>query len=508
MAARLTFGARMRAGIILLIALIACIGAGAAWSAIAIDRQQQETLAAATRMRSAAHVQALNAQLQTAEKALIVAGSAGNQEDLERWHATVREDLESANRELDTLAGLVATDEERADVTGLRDGVASWSSGCAACHSETADLSDPATVSRLSDQTRELTARNYELANRLEERQVEAFQTQAAAATAITRTARWTLLAALVLGLSMGLVLLLTTGRATSRLRHTAADLRKDACALLDVADRAADTSRRLADASTGEVAALEQAAGSMHAMADDSRKTADQLNEATSILAGTHTQVDRSNHDLQGLETSMQGIADASNRVTGILKRIDELAFQTNLLALNAAVEAARVGEAGAGFAVVADEVRNLAQRSADAARDTGVLIDQSLETSAEGRQRTDALGASMAAVTGSVGELRQIVETIAAASQAQRAAADEVLSVVRHLQDAAHRTADMASETRTASDALQQQAASVTRVVEGLEDLVGHCGGAEGAGAPDAGAAAPPVDATRPRPRMCRAA
>ncbi|MGE0042740.1 MAG: methyl-accepting chemotaxis protein [Vicinamibacterales bacterium] len=488
MSARLTFGARIRAGVITLVVLIALIAAGAAWTTALIDGRQRDTLTAAVRMQSASRLQAINAQLQTAEKALILAGSTGHQEDLERWHATVREDLAAANAELDRLAPLVTTADERADVEALRDGVKAWSEGCAACHAETADLSDTATMARLSDETRELTARNHERAGRLEARQVATFEAQAAGATTATREARWALGVALIVALALGLLILATTARATAQLRNTAARLRQGASALLGVADTAATTSRRLAEASEGELASLDQAAQSMGAMAEGGRATATRLEDATGLLGDTTAQVERSNQDLRGLEASMQGIADASNRVTGILKRIDDLAFQTNLLALNAAVEAARVGEAGAGFAVVADEVRNLAQRSADAARDTGALIDQSLETSADGRERTDALGASMAAVTGSVAAIHAIVVAVAEASRAQRAEADQVMAIMGQLQEATSRTAAMATDTRTASDALQGQASAVTAIVETLEDLVGHGTSRPGEAAPPA--------------------
>ena len=92
----------------------------------------------------------------------------------------------------------------------------------------------------------------------------------------------------------------------------------------------------------------------------------------------------------------SMKSISDASTRVAKIIKTIDEIAFQTNILALNAAVEAARAGEAGMGFAVVADEVRNLAQRSAQAAKDTAGLIEESVAKSSEGTAKIGGRGRS----------------------------------------------------------------------------------------------------------------
>ena len=92
-----------------------------------------------------------------------------------------------------------------------------------------------------------------------------------------------------------------------------------------------------------------------------------------------------------------MNEIGNSSNKIARIIKVIDEIAFQTNILALNAAVEAARAGEAGLGFAVVADEVRNLAQRCAQAARDTAGLIEDSISTSRDGHARLDQMAGNV---------------------------------------------------------------------------------------------------------------
>src|SRR5439155_19298939 len=97
----------------------------------------------------------------------------------------------------------------------------------------------------------------------------------------------------------------------------------------------------------------------------------------------------------------SMSAIRESSHKVAHIIKTIDEIAFQTNILALNAAVEAARAGEAGMGFAVVADEVRNLAQRSAQAARDTTALIEESIARSQEGATRLEQVAEAIRSIT-----------------------------------------------------------------------------------------------------------
>src|SRR5207244_10871513 len=108
-------------------------------------------------------------------------------------------------------------------------------------------------------------------------------------------------------------------------------------------------------------------------------------------------------NNSLDRMVEQMKEIDTSSNKIARIIKVIDEIAFQTNILSLNAAVEAARAGEAGMGFAVVADEVRNLAQRCSQAAKDTSVLIEESIQHSKTGKVRLDEVAAAMRQVTDS---------------------------------------------------------------------------------------------------------
>ena len=117
-------------------------------------------------------------------------------------------------------------------------------------------------------------------------------------------------------------------------------------------------------------------------------------------------------NQSLDRMVEQMKEIGNSSNKIARIIKVIDEIAFQTNILALNAAVEAARAGEAGLGFAVVADEVRNLAQRCAQAARDTAGLIEDSIATSRDGNARLDQMAGDVRAMTENATQVKSLVD------------------------------------------------------------------------------------------------
>jgi methyl-accepting chemotaxis protein/methyl-accepting chemotaxis protein-1 (serine sensor receptor) len=180
-------------------------------------------------------------------------------------------------------------------------------------------------------------------------------------------------------------------------------------------------------------------------------------------------------NRSLAEMMTSMRDIGASSGKISKIIKVIDEIAFQTNILALNAAVEAARAGEAGMGFAVVADEVRNLAQRSAQAARDTAGLIEDSIAKSGEGSRRLSEVVASIQAITEGAGKVKTLVDEVDASSKEQAIGIEQISKSIAQMDQVTQRTASNAEESAAASEALNAQSQTLLGVVERLQSIVG---------------------------------
>jgi len=243
-------------------------------------------------------------------------------------------------------------------------------------------------------------------------------------------------------------------------------------------AGQVASTSQSLAQGASEQASSIEEISSSLEEMSSMTRQNADNSRAATGLMTETNRTVQAADKSATDMEAAMDSIKTASDQTSRIIKTIDEIAFQTNLLALNAAVEAARAGEAGKGFAVVAEEVRNLAMRSAEAAKNTSSLIEDTLTRVDSGVQVVDNLKSALTQVTGAASKVSALVEEIAAASGEQAQGIDQVNSSITQMDKVTQGNAAAAEEGAAAAEQLSGQAASLSGTIGNLVQLVNGAG------------------------------
>ncbi len=292
-------------------------------------------------------------------------------------------------------------------------------------------------------------------------RAAEQAQSRAAALQALT------LGFGLLLAVGLGFVI---TRSVTRPLERVIASLTAGADSVTSASAQVASTSNLLADGASEQAANLEETSSSLEEMTGMTRQNADNSRSADAKAREAQEAAVRGVAAVGDMGDAIGQIKDSSDRTAKIIKTIDEIAFQTNLLALNAAVEAARAGDAGKGFAVVAEEVRSLAQRSAEAAKNTSALIEESQLRADKGVTTSMEVAEALAQIATSVDQVTQLASEIAAASEEQAQGIEQVNSSVAQMDRVTQSNAANAEESASASEELSAQARELNDMVSVL--------------------------------------
>ncbi|EIB98412.1 MULTISPECIES: methyl-accepting chemotaxis protein [Pantoea] len=215
------------------------------------------------------------------------------------------------------------------------------------------------------------------------------------------------------------------------------------------------------------QAAALEQTAASMEELTATVKQNAENAHHASQLAADASGKARSGGELVSGVVKTMTNISGSSKKIAEITNVINSIAFQTNILALNAAVEAARAGEQGRGFAVVASEVRNLAQRSAQAAKEIESLIAESVALINDGSQQVGAAGNTMGEIVEAVRRVTDIMSEIAAASDEQSRGIQQVSQAVTEMDNVTQQNASLVEEATAAAASLEDQAGKLTQAV-----------------------------------------
>jgi methyl-accepting chemotaxis protein/methyl-accepting chemotaxis protein-1 (serine sensor receptor) len=402
-----------------------------------------------------------------------------------------REAAEIANRSVEEIRPLLVDEEGRRLVENTMSGLGSWVAAFAE-QDRLCAAGDPSAAVTYGAQH---VVRIYEAlstdSTRLSEIQSNRLRENRAQADAQNTRSRWIAFVLLALSAGLGALVFLVVRQITAILQQTAREMSDGANQVASAASQVASSSQSLAQGSSEQAASIEETSAATEEIHSMARRNTENSNSAAALVAQSQQKFDETKTSLEQMVTAMTDITASSGKISKIIKVIDEIAFQTNILALNAAVEAARAGEAGLGFAVVADEVRNLAQRCAQAAKDTADLIEDSVAKSNAGKVKVDQVAAAIRIVTEEAGKIKVLVDEISVGSQEQARGIEQIGSAITQMDQVTQKAAASAEEGASAAEELTAQSESLKGALAQLLQMVGGSGNT---GRPGSSGEAPP--------------
>jgi methyl-accepting chemotaxis protein len=273
----------------------------------------------------------------------------------------------------------------------------------------------------------------------------------------------------------LGVLIAVFISRSISgNINRISVNLTEGAEQVASASNQLASTSQQLAQGNAEQASSIEETSSTLEESASMIQQNTENTRQAALLASQAKETSDKGNEEMKQMMDSMSEIKKSSDQIAKIIKVIDDIAFQTNILALNAAVEAARAGDAGMGFAVVAEEVRNLAQRSAQAAKDTAAMIENNIELSEKGVNIAGQVGKSLAEITVQAKKVKELLDDIAAASQEQSQGISQINKALAQMEQVTQQNAANAEESASASQELSAQAQILRDIVYQLAILV----------------------------------
>ena len=430
----------------------------------------------AKKLELCGHIGKTLSDMESLERVLAIRGATKETETFAQYRQLFDQKIVQADNDLKDLRPLLVLEAGRQAAETVQASLANWRSA----HREFLAVCGTSKNLRvvgdlLADKVIPIATTARQAVEKLAQIQTELNRAASKEAADSTSSARWIAFVLLGICLALGGPVLFVVRGTNVVLQRIAVDMAEGAEQVASAAMQVSAASQSLAQGSSEQAASLEETSSSSEEINSMTRKNAENSKVAAEFTGQVDRRVTAANQTLGQMVASMTEINTSSEKVSKIIKVIDEIAFQTNILALNAAVEAARAGEAGLGFAVVADEVRNLAQRCAQAAKDTAALIEESVAKSHDGMGKLDQVAGAIRSITESAVKVKTLVDEVSLGSQEQARGIEQIAKTIVQMEQVTQKNAANAEESASASEELSGQAETMKGIAGQLQALVG---------------------------------
>jgi len=389
--------------------------------------------------------------------------------DPELFKATEKK-FEDVNRKLDELKAITRLDVNLKQIEECR------AAGKEYLESMVGFLDDWTAREELGKKRGEVAAAVLAAAKESAEANMEKSRNGSAEASSSLSTASTTMIVGLSIAVVVGILMAVFITRSiVGPITRVIAGLTDGSQQVSAASSQVSSSSQSLAEGASEQASSLEETSSSLEEMASMTKQNAANAKQANTLADEALTASSRGDEAVKRMAEAIGRIKQSSDETARIIKVIDEIAFQTNLLALNAAVEAARAGEAGKGFAVVAEEVRNLAQRSAEAAKNTAQLIDGAQKNADDGVKVTEDVTEALKEIGSGIKKVTDLLSEVSAASEEQSRGIEQINVAVGQMDQVTQQVAANAEESAAASEELSAQAQQLNEMVAELAAVVG---------------------------------
>jgi methyl-accepting chemotaxis protein/methyl-accepting chemotaxis protein-1 (serine sensor receptor) len=471
-----TIGKKLFTGIGALLALIALTsGLGLRNMADLNSRIEEAAGPIAQQIEHAANTEVMAGGLLENALEALVAAHAKDRTKLEEVRKQTSDEVARFEKEVQVLSQVVDDESERQQVAGIKTALGNWKAAFAQEQTYIDEAKISEAIAVVDKDVKPASNQMVKFAKVTAENQVTQMEASRNEASRKYASIRAVSLAAILIGLLVAVVVVWVVRGINGQLRQIAGNLFDAAQQTTSAAAQVSSSSQALAQGSSEQAASLEETSASSEEISSMARKNTENSRVAAGLVTQSEQKFTETNHSLNQMVVAMNEINASSDKISKIIKVIDEIAFQTNILALNAAVEAARAGEAGMGFAVVADEVRNLAQRCAQAARDTASLIEESIAKSNDGKMKVDQVAVAIRSITEESARVKTLVDEVNLGSEEQARGIEQIGKAISQMEQVTQSTAASAEESASAAEQLNAQAVSLKSVTEQLTMMVG---------------------------------